>query len=122
MSITGDIALTPGKLLMAHRAFPLKQARAIEPAHLADVGKIVNATGDVQSAALYKTMVPRRTALLKANIICGSKDAEWMLAVFEKNELAVAFFAGAKEPDLAPNAVANSTDLCGTFSYTAANQ
>jgi hypothetical protein len=33
------------------------------------------------------------------------------------NHLHLAFFSGEKMPVLKPEAIANSTDLCGTFSY-----
>jgi hypothetical protein len=32
--------------------------------------------------------------------------------------LKVAFFSGPKAPEFTLNAIANSTELCGTFSYT----
>ena len=34
------------------------------------------------------------------------------------HDLRVAFFSNPNPPLLTPEAIANSTDLCGTFSYT----
>jgi hypothetical protein len=40
-----------------------------------------------------------------------------MAAYVAGRTLHLAFFSGQKMPVFTPDAIANSTDLCGTFSY-----
>jgi hypothetical protein len=49
--------------------------------------------------------------------LCGGEDTQWMVTYVAGPSLHLAFFSGQKAPVLAPDAIANSTDLCGTFSY-----
>lgn len=122
ISITGTVTLAAHQLKIANKTFPLTLAQQIDKAHLADVGKIVDASEQPSSASLFKTLIPKRAALLHSNTICGAEDATWMLAVFGKDSLSLAFFSGANQPNLDPKIVANSTSLCGTYAYASSSQ
>jgi hypothetical protein len=88
---------------------------------LAAAGEIV-AMAQPTAATLYKLSIPATTKLVNGNTICGPSAANWLLTVIGTSPpvteqiLSLAFFSGSGQPDLA--SAANSTSLCGTFSYT----
>ncbi|MFZ3264755.1 MAG: hypothetical protein WA172_12205 [Terriglobales bacterium] len=116
MSITGDIKISPGKLGMVGRDYPLTIVRDIGVQYLKDAGKIVDVAKPT-GARFYKTKIPARTKLVNSNTICGGrKDANWLLVVTQNgHSLSLAFFSGDREPILA--AASESTELCATFGY-----
>jgi hypothetical protein len=120
-SITGDVKLSSDYISFAHKTFKIHPVRQIPQADLANMGKIVDEGQTPSSAWLYQTMIPKTTVLLNRNDICGPQDAKWILAVYGKNDLSLAFFAGDHEPNLDYKSVQASHDLCGTYGYLAAN-
>ena len=79
---------------------------------MADAGKLVSSLDAPDSARLYKTQIPSRTLLANHNTICGpGKAARWMLAVYGKGQLSLAFYSGDREPAL------DGSELCGAYSY-----
>jgi hypothetical protein len=119
MSITGDITITPTSISFAHKTFKIRLVREIDKAHLDDAGRIADAGDSPPSARLYRIQIPRTTILLNENTMCGPNDAKWMLAVYEKKAISLAFFSGETEPNLDYQSVAVSHDLCGTYGYFA---
>ena len=69
------------------------------------------------SGSLYRLNVPGAKKFLHKNSLCGSDDTQWMVTYVSGRSLRVAFFSGAKPLIFTPDAIANSTDLCGKFSY-----
>jgi hypothetical protein len=115
MSITGDIAISDEKLFLNFYGFPMARIRDLEPGE-------VSAAFDVDSNAggrgrLYRLSIPGSKKFLHKNSLCGSEDTQWMAAFVEGRSLHIAFFSGPKMPVFTPEAFANSTDLCGTFTY-----
>jgi len=49
--------------------------------------------------------------------LCGSEDTQWMATYVLGKTLEIAFFSGPKMPVFTMDAMENSTDLCGKFSY-----
>jgi len=49
--------------------------------------------------------------------LCGTEDAQWMVTFVEGRSLQLAFFSGAKAPVFTLDAISNSTNLCGTYTY-----
>ena len=123
LAITGDIKLSPTKLTMARRDYPLTLVRDIDAQHLSDIGKSF-ASDHPTAARLYKTRIPAKARLLNGNDICGPWDANWLLAVNENNTddngptLSLAFFSGDSEPHLDYEAIENTTNLCETYGYS----
>ena len=115
VSITGDIAISDAKIAINFVGFPIAQIRRLEPAEAsAAFGAESGATG---SGNLYRLNVPAAKRFLHHNTLCGTADTAWMATYVEGKTLQVAFFSGSSAPVLTLDALANSTDLCGTFSY-----
>jgi hypothetical protein len=118
LSITGDVTLTPHKIVMSHKEFPLTPAREIDKQRLYDVGQILDYGQAPPSARLYKTRISGRSHLVNGNTICGpNEDARWVLVVESNDNLSLAFFSGESEPNLDYHVVRVSYYLCGTYSY-----
>jgi hypothetical protein len=120
-SITGNVEMASDKISFAHKSFKIHLAQELSNANLEDAGKIVNETHTPSSASLYKILIPRSAILLNGNNICGPKDATWMLAVYGRKYLALAFFSGETEPNLDYKLVSVSSSLCGTYGFTPAD-
>ena len=114
-SITGDVAISGDKLSINYSSFTIAQIRALEPA---EVGAAFDMdSSSVSKGNLYRLNVPGTKRFMHKNTLCGSEDVQWMATYAAGNYLHLAFFSGQKIPVLTPEAIANSTDLCGTFSY-----
>jgi hypothetical protein len=114
-SITGDVALSDAKISINFSSFPIAQIRGLEPGE-------VSAAFDLDTSAggggnLYRLSIPASKKFLHRNSLCGAEDTQWMAAYVAGHSLRLAFFSGQKMPVFTPDAIANSTDLCGTFSY-----
>jgi hypothetical protein len=99
-SITGDVALSTDKLFINFSGFAIAQIRSLAPG---EVNAVFEDSGAGGGGNLYR--------------LCGGEDTQWMAAYVTGQSLHLAFFSGQKAPVLTPDAIANSTDLCGTFSY-----
>lgn len=120
-SITGDVEIAPDHISFARRTFKIQLVRDLSTAKLADAGRIVDELQTPISAQVFRTTIPRSSILLNGNDICGTEDAKWMLAVYGKSYLSLAFFSGSHEPNLDYKSVQVSHDLCGTYGYTSAD-
>ncbi len=124
ISITGDIQMSAESIVIAGTTYPLTLVRTIDAQQLTEAGKIAGTQNPV-SAHFYKLAIPHAAKLVNDNKICGDDvDASWLLAVDNKgansydHTLALAFFAGAAEPDLNYDVISKSAGvLCGTFNY-----
>jgi hypothetical protein len=115
-SITGDISLSDQKLTLSFSPFTIARIRALENPEISAV--FDNATNTEGSGSLYRLSVPATKKFLNKNTLCGGEDTQWMVAYATGRTLQLAFFSGQKAPTFTPEAIANSTDLCGTFTYT----
>jgi hypothetical protein len=114
-AITGDIALSDSKTTINFTEFPLVQARTLTPAEVSaafDADINAGATG-----VLYHLSVPATKRFLHHNTLCGTEDTRWMATYASGRNLQVAFFSGTDAPVITLDALQNSTDLCGTFTY-----
>jgi hypothetical protein len=114
-SITGDVALSDSKISINFSSFVIAQIRALTAADLSAVFPAESGAGG--SSSLYRLSVPAQRKFLHKNTLCGDEDTQWMATYVEGRSLHLAFFSGQKMPVFTPDAMANSTDLCGTFSY-----
>ena len=113
--ITGDIGLSDDKVSLNLVSFTIAQIRKLEAA---EAVALFSAENGVPGAGfLYRLDVPATKKFLHHNTLCGSEDTQWMATYATGRELRVAFFSGSKMPTLTPDALANSSDLCGTFVY-----
>ena len=113
-SITGDIEISDTKVTINLVSFTMAQIRHLEPA---ETGAVFAAEGAGERGSLYRLNIPASKRFLRHNSLCGSDDTQWMVTSLTGKTLHVAFFSGANTPVLTPEAINNSTDLCGTFTY-----
>jgi hypothetical protein len=114
-SITGDIALANEKITINFLTFTMVRVRALEASELSaafDADIKANGTG-----SLYRLNIPASRKFLKKNSLCGAEDTEWMATYVLGRSLQIAFFSGQKPPLLTLDALANSSDVCGTYTY-----
>jgi hypothetical protein len=114
--ITGDLSITNDKISINFSAFPIAQIRPLKPAESSAVFDADPSAGG--SGYLYRFNVPAGKRFLHKNTLCGSDDTQWIATYVQGRALHVAFFSGADMPILTPEALANSSDVCGTFSYS----
>ena len=114
-SITGDVALSDEKISINFSPFTMVRVRSLEKAELsAAFDADSNANG---SGSLYRLSIPAAQKFLHKNTLCGSDDTQWMVAYASGRSLQLAFFSSQKPPLLTLDALSNSTDLCGKYSY-----
>lgn len=114
-AITGDVALSGQRVSINFTTYPMAQIRALTPAELA-------ATFDAEPGApgtgnLYRVSIPADKRFLHKNTLCGSEDTQWLVTYASGRSLQLAFFSSSQMPALSAEALANSSNLCGTFSY-----
>jgi hypothetical protein len=114
-SITGDVALSDEKISINFLNFTIARIRGLEQA---EASALFDPEGTAAgSGGLYRLNVPGDKKFLHRNSLCGSDDTQWMVTYVSGRSLQVAFFSGAKPPVFTMDALGNSTDLCGKFSY-----
>lgn len=114
-SITGDVELSNERIGIDLMTFPMARIRSLEKAELSaafDADSNANGTG-----SLYRLNVPAARKFLRKNSLCGAEDTAWMATYVRGNGLQLAFFSGQKPPVFTLDALANSSDACGVFSY-----
>ncbi|WP_353065113.1 hypothetical protein RBB77_04720 [Tunturibacter psychrotolerans] len=114
-SITGDIAISGEKISINFTGFVIAQIRRLEPGEVSAVFDTDSAAGG--SGNLYRLNIPSSKKFMHHNTLCGTEDTQWMATYVAGRSLKVAFFSGPNVPEFTLNAIANSADLCGTFSY-----
>jgi hypothetical protein len=112
-SITGDVALSDQKIAINFVTFTMVKVRALDKPELSAAFD-ADANG---SGSLYRLHVPSAKKILGHNTLCGDEDTEWMATYVAGNSLHLAFFSGEKPPVFTLDAISNSTDLCGAYSY-----
>jgi hypothetical protein len=114
-SITGDVALSDEKIAINFSTFTIARIRALKPEEISAVFNADASAGG--SGSLYRLNVPASKKFLRKNSLCGSDDTQWMVTYVAGRSLQLAFFSGPKPPVFTMDALADSTDLCGKFSY-----
>lgn len=115
-SITGDVGLSDTRIMMNFVGFPMARIRDLDPG---EVSAVFDADSNAGARGhLYRLNIPADRRFMHHNTLCGTEDTQWMAAFVEGRTLRIAFFSGAKMPVFKPEVIANSTDVCGTFSYT----
>jgi hypothetical protein len=114
-SITGDVTLSDEKILINFSVFPIARIRSLGRD---EMGAAFDADSNVAGiGSLYRLSVPASKRFLHKNTLCGSDDTQWMATYVSDRSLQLAFFSGSKPPALTMDAITNSTNLCGIFSY-----
>jgi len=114
-SITGDVTLSDEKISINFSGFTIARIRGLEPGEVSAAFDADSSAGG--SGSLYRLSIPASKKFLHRNTLCGAEDTQWMATYVAGHSLHLAFFSGQKAPVFTLDAIANSTDLCGTFSY-----
>jgi len=115
-SFTGDIAFANDKIFINFLGFTVAQIRTLTPAELGttfDADASAPANGN-----LYRTDIPAGKKFLHGNTLCGGEDTEWIVTYVSGRTLQLAFFSTIQMPVLTPEALTNSSNLCGIYTYT----
>jgi hypothetical protein len=115
-AITGDVVLSDEKLFINFSGFTMSRIRSLEKPEISALFDADSTTAD-GTAGLYRLDVPATKKFLHKNTLCGSDDTQWMVAYASGRSLQLAFFSSQKPPLLTLDALSNSTDLCGKYSY-----
>jgi hypothetical protein len=115
-STTGDIGIGTDKVSIDFMTFTIAEIRDLKPAEVSAVFDADAATA--VPGKLYRVEIPGDRAFLHKNRLCGSDETQWMATDVIGRELHVAFFSGAKMPELTPEAMNNNSELCGVFVYS----
>jgi hypothetical protein len=115
-SITGVVAFGDEKMSINLASFPIAQIRPLTPAEAAAIFSVEpDAAG---RGDLYRLEIPGAKKFAHKNTLCGSEETDWMTTYTSGRTLQLAFFSGLKMPVFTPEALANTTSLCGTFTYS----
>lgn len=114
-SITGDVSIGDTKLLINFSSFTIAHIRALTSNEVAAAFDADASAGG--NGALYRLMIPAGKRFLHKNTLCGTADTQWMATYVAGRNLMVAFFSGDNVPVFTIDALSNSTDVCGTFTY-----
>ncbi|MGB6193532.1 MAG: hypothetical protein WBF42_13780 [Terracidiphilus sp.] len=119
-SITGDIGISVAKLTLNFVSFPLAEIRALQPVEINALFNPDAATPNAISGSgnLYRLSIPGAKRFLHKNTLCGSDDVQWMATWTSGRTLEIALFSGSDMPVLKPEVIANTTSICGTFTYS----
>ena len=114
-SITGDISFSGSKITINFTSFLITPIRLLKPDEVsAAFDEAVDTAGNGQ---LYRVSIPASRRFLKKNTLCGSQDTQWIAVYVANGSLKAAFFSGDNAPLMSFEALQNSTDLCGTYTY-----
>jgi len=114
-SITGDVIISDEKISINLSNFIVARIRGLEQG---EVSALFDADGTAGgNGSLYRVNVPASKIFLHRNSLCGSEDTQWMVTYVSGRSLQLVFFSGQKPPVFTADAIANSADLCGRFSY-----
>ena len=113
--VTGDIAFAGQKIVINFSGFTVAQIRELSPAESAAL--FPSAGAATPPGNLYRTSIPAEKRFLHKNTLCGSEETQWVATLVSGHSLQLAFFSGPAMPAMTPDALANATDLCGTYAY-----
>ena len=114
-AITGDVVFAGEKIAINFSAYPIAQIRTLKPEEIsAAFNADLNAGGN---GNLFRLSIPAEKRFVHKNTLCGSDETQWVASYVNGHNLQLAFFSGAGMPLLTIDALGNSPNLCGTFSY-----
>jgi len=114
-NVTGDISLGDEKLTINFSTTTISKVRPLEPTEVSSIFDTDSAAAGTGS--FYRVNIPSSKKYLHKNSLCGAENVQWMVAYASGNQLQLAFFSGDKPPVFTFDAMSNSTDKCGTFTY-----
>ncbi len=113
--ITGDITFAGQKIAINFSAFTVAQIHDLQPAEITAAFPVEGAIAGTGN--LYRTSIPAAKTFLHHNTLCGSEETQWIATYVSGHTMQLAFFSGPQMPVFTPDVLANTTNLCGTFTY-----
>ena len=114
-SITGDVGLTEEKVGINFSTFTIARIRVLEAAEASALFDADSSGGG--SGNVYRLSIPATKTFLHKNTLCGTEETQWMVSYAVGRSLQLAFFSGPNPPVFTLEALASSSDMCGTYSY-----
>lgn len=114
-SITGDLAFGGDKVSINFASFTLAQIRPLTSAE--STALFHTDPGAPGSGNLYRLAIPAAKKFLHKNTLCGAEETDWIITWVDGKTLHLAMLSDPKIPDLTAEALANTTNLCGTYTY-----
>ena len=115
-SITGDIIFSGEKLTINFLGFTVAKIRALTNDEILAAYSPEN--GVTGNGNLYRVSISGERKFLHKNTLCGSDDVSWMATYVSGRTLEIKFFSGQKPPVFTPEALTDSSELCGTYVYS----
>lgn len=112
--ITGDVAFSKEKIAINFYSTPLAPISTLTPAQIT---ALFGSADPAATGNLYRLSIPPTKTFLHRNSLCGGDETDWVATYVSGHTLQLAFLSNPKIPTLTPEALANATNLCGTFSY-----
>ena len=106
---------TPSATTSSASRFTAAQIRTLTPDEITALfhtDATANGTGN-----LFRTDIPGDKRFAHKNTLCGSEDVQWLATYIQGKTLQLAMFSGNDMPKLTADALANPTNLCGTYTY-----
>jgi hypothetical protein len=72
----------------------------------------------VGNGNVYRVSIPAAQKFQHKNTLCGGDETDWMVSFVSGRSLQLAFFSGKKMPEISSEALATTSSLCGTFTYS----
>lgn len=116
-SITGDITFNGDRMTINFFTTTVAEIRLLKPAELAAAFSDANPDVPTGSGHLYRLSIPGDKRFVHKNTLCGSDETQWMATYVSGKELQIAFFSNATPPVFTLEALRDSPNLCGTYSY-----
>ena len=118
-SITGDVVLSGDKITINFFTTTVAEIRPLKPEEITAAFADASADGVPGAAGhLYRLSIPGDKRFLHKNTLCGSDETQWMATYVAGKQLEIAFFSNAAPPVFTIEALRDSPNLCGTFSYS----
>ncbi len=114
-SITGDIGFSGSKIYLNFTPFTVAQLVTISFAQA--TAAFGTSAGSEGSGNIYALNIPASKKFIGKNTLCGTDAVTYAVTWVSGKDLQLAFFSGPSMPMLTGETLANTTNLCGTYSY-----
>ena len=119
-AITGDITFSDSRMTINFFTLTIAEIRPLTPSEISAAFDTAESTGTATTGHLYRLSIPGDKRFLHKNTLCGSDETQWMATYVSGKsgkQLQIAFFSNATPPVFTIEALRDSPNLCGTFSY-----
>jgi hypothetical protein len=121
-SITGDITFNGDRMTINFFTLTVAEIRPLKPDEISAAFDTTDAGTDAPAGTghLYRISIPADRRFLHKNTLCGSDETQWMATYVSGKsgkQLQIAFFSNATPPVFTLEALRDSPNLCGSYTY-----